>query len=218
MIFYPSFASKEQRAADALAAGAGARVLPFLVQPKEPVANAGPHEDWIERVCTLFLDSLRQTLSLMTSSVAALAAQADAHFSQLSALLAFDRAAKSLEECGFRVWPKQQLPAVYAFNPWAALFASPPFSSLASQWLGSPAAFFGGWSAAYANCFNPWTPAAPPPVARPLKERPRFTDRPTFTATFSMPGFTWSVTCDQPASHYNFHSHWISHGNSGADA
>ncbi len=203
MNFYPQLALKEPCALEtsgAATCGAG-RTPPFLLASNakaKPRAPASPFEAWIARACSAFLDGLRQTIVLVTSSLTALGNQANAYFTQLSAFLAFDRMARSMEVFGFGFRPKPLLPVGHMpmLNAWSAFFAA-PFHTCAAPWFASPFNALSDLSSAWASCFNPLMPGGfSKAVATPTD------DKPPFTATFVMPGFTWGFFCDNPAARF----------------
>jgi hypothetical protein len=139
---------------------------------------------------------LRHALISITSSLTALGNQANMLFSQVAAALAFDRLARQAASFSGISWPYfgPYFPQpARAAGLWPAPFQYPAWYSPAAIPIWPVNLWANPWSAlteAFAVWANVWAPS----VAQRRPTSSALVEKPPFTATLSVPGFSWSVT------------------------
>ncbi len=179
------------------------RSLPMLPAPaSREVRNiARPGKDGpgnaIFEAAQIAMDLLRRAIAALTSSLTALGSRTSALFAQVSANLAFDRAARDTASSFGMSWPGSVLQgAGTGFDPagWFAPFQQPaPVSAFGFP--GIPAnPFAGNPFSLFTEALDMWTgflmPAAPPKRPAPNTHA---VPAPA-TATITFPGGSWSFT------------------------
>ncbi len=169
--------------------------LPLLPEPKSGFAKPAFTDNVfltaIEKVSSLFVDVVRRTLTLYTSSLTALGNRANAFFAQAAAMMAFDRAARSMAAFGSNFWPNPAFGATQGSSAWPMSFFG-PFTPQSNPWAINPWTAFADFGKLWAPFMQAMAPAKPAPVATPPKPAP-------FTTTFSLPGLTWGFSFEPVA-------------------
>ncbi len=173
--------------------------LPLLPAPQSAPTRARPENGFASAVAeagNLAVDLLKRALSSMASSMTALGNHANALFTQVAAALAYERMARDAASFFGMFWPglaqpRQQLGFA---GPWIAPAPQPPLFAC----FGLPGLQTNPWPlnpwpnpwGALTESLDMWTSVwapAKPPQRRSSHGAPS-------TATFALPGFSWSVT------------------------
>jgi hypothetical protein len=175
------------------------KALPLLPAPQSARTRAQPENGFAGAVAgagNLAVDLLKRALSSMASSMTALGNHANALFTQVAAALAYERMARDAASFFGMFWPglaqPRQQPSFA--GSWIAPALQPPLFACfglpgpqANPWPLNP------WPNPWGTLTGPldmwtslWAPAKAP-------QRGRSRGAPV-TATFALPGFSWSVT------------------------
>jgi hypothetical protein len=170
--------------------------LPLLPQPHSARAKARPENglaDAVSQAGSLAVELLKRALSSMTSSLTALGNHANALFSQVAAALAYERMARETASFLGAFWPGFAQPrALPSFaGPWIAPAGPPLFACFGLPQKQLTPALPNPWGA-FTEAFDMWT-SLWAPAAAPQRRHSSGTTSPV-TATFGVPGFTWSFT------------------------